>query len=73
MAQGLGYTYDSSLNSGNSHWVTPIYTGGFSSSSSLKAKIKDYLATYQTVGYSYCNFYFESDGNGEYHIYIYVG
>lgn len=73
IARGLGYEYDSSLNSSNSHWITPTYSGAFTSSSALKAKIKDALQTYQTVGYTYCNFAFESNGEGEYYIYIFVG
>jgi len=73
IAKGLGYEYDSSLNSSNSHWITPTYSGAFTSSSALKAKIRDALQTYQTVGYTYCNFAFESNGEGEYYIYIFVG
>ena len=73
IAKGLGYEYDSSLGKSNSHWITPTYSGAFTSSSALKAKIKDALQTYQTVGYTYCNFAFESNGDGEYYIYIFVG
>lgn len=73
IAKGLGYEYDSSLGKSNSHWITPTYSGAFTSSSALKAKIKDALKTYQTVGYTYCNFTFESNGEGEYYIYIFVG
>lgn len=73
IAKGLGYEYDSSLGKSNSHWITPTYSGAFTSSSALKAKIKDALQTYQTVGYTYCNFAFESNGEGEYYIYIFVG
>ena len=73
IAKGLGYEYDSSLGKSNSHWITPTYSGAFTSSSALKAKIKDALQTYQSVGYTYCNFAFESNGEGEYYIYIFVG
>lgn len=73
IAKGLGYEYDSSLGKSNSHWITPTYSGAFTSSYALKAKIKDALQTYQTVGYTYCNFAFESNGEGEYYIYIFVG
>ena len=73
IAQSLGYTYDSSLDTSNSHWITPTYSGAFTSSSAVKDKIRDALQVYQSVGYTYCNFSFSGDGNGEYYIYILVG
>lgn len=77
IAQSLGYTYDSSLSTGNSHWTTPSYTGAFSGKDVVKADIRDYLSMYQSVGYSICNFYLEADTRhpdrpGEYRIYILV-
>lgn len=73
MAQGLGYTHDSTLGMSNSHYIDPYYSGAFSSSSSLKAAVKDYLETFMSVGYTSCNVSFESAGDGEYYIWIFVG
>ena len=78
IAQSLGYTYDSSLNTGNSHWITPLYTGAYSGKAQVKADVKDFLETYKTVGYTCCNFSLEADTKypdspGEYRIYILVG
>lgn len=77
IAAGLGYTYDSSLSTGNAHWTSPMYTGSYDSKSAVKAGVKDYLEVYQSQGYTLCNFKLEADTKypdqpGEYRIYILV-
>lgn len=72
IAKSCGYTWDSSLNTGNSHWITPTYTGAFSSSDKLKAKIRDFLESYSYDGFTRVNVIFESAGDGEYYIYYCV-
>ena len=76
-AQSLGFSYDSSLTTSNSHWTTPSYTGSFSSKEAVRNDVRDYLRTYQSIGYSICNFYLEADTKypdrpGEYRIYVLV-
>ncbi len=73
IAADCGFTWDSSLNKSNSHWITPTYTGAFSSASALKAKIRDFLESYSYDGYDTVNIMFESAGNGEYYLYYCVG
>lgn len=73
IAADCGFTWDSSLNKSNSHWITPTYTGAFSSASALKAKIRDFLESYKCDGYDTVNIIFESAGNGEYYLYYCVG
>ena len=73
IAQGIGYTYDSSLNNGNSHYIDPLYTGAYPSASAVKASVLDFMQVYQSVGYAYCNFSLEGYGDGEYKIWIFVG
>lgn len=73
IAADCGFTWDSSLNKSNSHWITPTYTGAFSSASTLKAKIRDFLESYSYDGYDTVNIIFESAGNGEYYLYYCVG
>ena len=77
IAKNLGYTYDSSLNTGNSHWVTPMYTGAYSGRSHITGDVSEHLVMYQSIGYTCCNFYLEADTKypdrpGEYRIYILV-
>ena len=62
-ATSIGMTWDTSLNSSNSHWVTPLSSAGFSSVDAFKSKINERTSFLQSQGFTNINIYFEQSGN----------
>jgi|GEM_PF-6854634 len=71
-AKSVGLKWDSSLNSGNSHWVTPISSQGFSSSSAFKDKVNSRTSYLKSQGFESIHVYFEKSGD-YYKVYHYAG
>ena len=64
-AESMGMKYDSTLNLGNGHWITPKASYGFSSSQAFKNRLcgGDTVTSYQDSGYTFIRYLFVTMDN----------